>query len=463
MDLPPIPPRALPPGAWAPAVRAARAVLKPALRFAQIQAASGIVLLFAAVVALAWANSPWAASYAAFWHTPLSVGIGPYRFERDLHFWVNDGLMAIFFFVVGLEIRRELHEGELATLRRAALPALAAVGGMVVPAALYVAMNPGPPGNRGWGVPMATDIAFAVGVLTLLGNRVPPSLRVMLLALAIIDDLGAILVIAIFYSGPMNPLGVTAAGAGILLTLALQRFGVRQVIAYVPPALLTWGGTYASGIHPTIAGVVIGLLTPVRSWLGGEGFLAEAERAIEFVKARASHAGAHELARPLSALDSARREAVPPATWLELTFHPWVAWVIMPVFALANAGVSLAGVSLADPTRAAVVGGVVAGLVFGKPVGILLFSFLGVKLLGLQLPPAIDRKEMSVLGLVAGIGFTMSIFIAGLAFTDPALLAAAKLGVLGASLIAGVLGLVGGYLFLKPDPSQTGDARMGAH
>src|SRR5262245_8219181 len=252
-----------PPGSWGPALRARRGLFSPVERFLAVEAASGILLVLAAAAALAWANSPWSASYSALWHTPIGLRIGAFAFERDLHFWINDGLMAVFFFVVGLEIRREIHAGELADLRRAALPLAAALGGMVVPALIYAAFNAGRATLGGWGIPMATDIAFALGVLTLLGARVPTALRILLLALAVIDDVGAILVIALFYSSGIALAGLAAMGAGLLGVLLLQAFGVRSRLAYALPALVVWSGAYAGGVHPTLAGVVLGLLTPV--------------------------------------------------------------------------------------------------------------------------------------------------------------------------------------------------------
>jgi NhaA family Na+:H+ antiporter len=241
-----------PPGSWPAARAAAQRLLSPVERFLSVEAASGILLLVAAAAALSWANSPWRAAYEALWHTPIGLRLGPLAFERDLHFWINDGLMAVFFFVVGLEIRRELHGGELSELRRAALPVFAAVGGMVAPACIYLALNGGA-AARGWGVPMATDIAFAVGVLALLGKRVRPALRILLLALAVIDDLGAILVIALFYSTGVGFAGLFLAGFGIMVVLLMQKLGVRAPLAYLPPALVVWAGAYASGVHPTLA------------------------------------------------------------------------------------------------------------------------------------------------------------------------------------------------------------------
>ncbi len=381
-----------PPETWGPARQAALALVRPLERFLSIQAASGIVLLLAAVVAMVWANSPWKQSYVDLWHTPIVLGLGDLVFQKDLHFWINDGLMVIFFFVVGLEIRREIHQGELSELRRATLPIGAAIGGMVAPALIYLAFNHGRESASGWGVPMATDIAFAVGVLTLLGSRVPSALRVLLLALAIIDDIGAILVIALFYSSGIQVAGLAVALGGVLGTLALQRIGVRQVAVYIVPGLVVWAGMLSAGIHPTIAGVIMGLLTPAKSWFGEKGFLHEARDAIdEFSHKSKSPGGSdHELMPPLGRLDTARREAVAPVLRLESALHPWVAYGIMPIFALSNAGVSVGEVDLAGAETAVVALGVTLGLALGKPLGIVLFSLAVVKLGLCALPRGVD-------------------------------------------------------------------------
>ncbi|RYZ76453.1 MAG: Na+/H+ antiporter NhaA, partial [Proteobacteria bacterium] len=262
-----------PPETWRFARRFRAVATAPVERFLAVEASSGIFLLIVAAIALIWVNSPWAESYEALWHTPLGFTLGQWRFERDLHFWINDGLMTIFFFVVGLEIRREIHGGELSEVKRAVLPLMAALGGMIVPALIFLAFNTGRESATGWGIPMATDIAFAVGVIALLGKRISPALRILLLTLAVIDDIGAILVIAIFYSSGLSGTGFIIAGLGLAIIFTMKKMGIRSVWAYAPPALITWAGTYAAGIHPTIAGVVIGLMTPVEAWFGSEKFV----------------------------------------------------------------------------------------------------------------------------------------------------------------------------------------------
>jgi Na+:H+ antiporter, NhaA family len=450
-----------PPEAWEPLRRFMRAAGRPLERFMRIEAASGLLLLASAAIALAWANSAWSSAYAGLWHTPLGIRVGGLVFERSLEWVVNDGLMVIFFFVVGLEIRREIHCGELSEWRRAALPAAAALGGMLAPAAIYLALAGGAATRSGWGVPMATDIAFAVGILTLLGKRVPAALRVLLLALAVIDDLGAIVVIALFYSAGISLTGVLVAAAGLGAIGAMQRLGVRAKLAYVPPALVAWAGIYAAGAHPTIAGVIVGMMTPVRAWLGPDGFVADVRRELTQLERLSQRSlSTRELAGSLHHVDMARREALSPAESLIELLHPWVAFVIMPVFALANAGVVLTGPAL-DAESWQVATAVVGGLVVGKPAGVLLVCWLTTKTGIARLPTGVTARHLVVLGAVAGVGFTMSLFIAQLAFTDPQRLTAAKLGVIVASVIAAVVALALGRLLLDPAPlagsAQTAD------
>lgn len=450
-----------PPEAWRPLVRVAKLATRPLDRFLHVEAASGILLLVATAIALTWANSPWAGSYATVWHFPLGVTAGEYSFVRPLEWFVNDGLMVIFFFVVGLEIRREMSHGELSEWRRAALPAAAALGGMLVPALCYLAVAGAPSTRSGWGVPMATDIAFAIGILTLLGGRVPAALRVLLLALAVIDDLGAIVVIALFYSSGIAASGLFVAGLGVASIFVLRFLGVRNKLAYVAPGVVVWAGTYGAGIHPTIAGVVVGVLTPVRAWLGQDGFVKTTQEELDHLSTVGSDSlPSTELVGRLRHVDEARREAISPAEGLIAALHPWVAFFIMPLFALANAGVSLAGSNL-DAAAIRVAVGAALGLVLGKPVGVLLASFCVLSLGLAKLPRGLSLRHLLVLGVVAGVGFTMALFVAQLAFGDAELLAAAKLGVLVASLLAGVLAILLGRWLLRPedciDAAQTAD------
>ena len=453
---PPGAPSQLPAEASAPLLRVARVVARPLERFLAVEAASGILLIAAAAVALIWANSPWKHAYHDIWETPLVVVVGELRGEVTLHFVVNDVLMTVFFFVVGLEIRREIHAGELSDLRRASLPTVAALGGMVVPVIIYLAVTRGEGDvGRGWSVPMATDIAFAVGVLALLGKRVPPALRVLLLALAIIDDIGAILVIALFYSNGIGVVGLVVAATGIAAILVVRALGTRSAVAYLLPGIAVWAGVLAAGIHPTIAGVIVGLLTPARRWYGVDGFLAAGREHLAELARRAELPGAsgHDLVAPLEALRRAQREAISPVERLEAKLHPWVAFGIMPLFALANAGVTLEGLDLGvAPTEAI---GIAAGLVIGKPLGVILLSRIGVALGVSSLPRGVTWGGIALVGMVAGIGFTMALFISALAFESRAdLHGIAKLSVLGASAIAALLALALGRLLLPARPPQ---------
>ncbi len=448
---------AVPPEASPRASELAKRVLSPIQTFLHVQAASGIVLIVATAIALFLANGPFYETYHHLLEAPLGLRVGDLVFERPVHFWINDALMALFFFVVGLEIRREMHGGELANLRRAALPTAAAIGGMVAPALLYVLFNRGAGSAlKGWGVPMATDIAFAVGVLALLGNRVPPALRVLLLALAIIDDIGSILVIAIFYSSGLRPDGFVIAGAGIVAILLMQRFGVRRAMLYVLPGFVVWAGVLRSGVHPTIAGVVVGILTPAKTWIGAAGLVGVARRAAENIerglaKGDPGQIGAEDLHAEAERLELARREALSPAERLQLQLHPWVAFGIMPVFALANAGVHVDASAFAPGT---VTVGIVVGLVLGKPLGIVGVSLLSAKAGLCLLPRGIGFRELVVLGTVAGIGFTMALFVAALAFDSAARLDEAKVAVLGASGLASVIGLASGFALLRAAPRE---------
>jgi Na+:H+ antiporter, NhaA family len=414
-------------------------------RFLHIEAVSGIVLLMAAAIALIWANSPASGSYHALWHAPLSIGLGNHVVSQSLHFWINDALMAVFFLVVGMEIRREIHEGALASLQLAALPLAAALGGVLVPALIYVALNTEPTQLRGWAVPTATDIAFAVGVLALLGRSIPGNVRILLLALAIIDDIVAVLIIALFYSGGLDLSGLLVAGLGVLMVLGLQQIGVGSAWVYVLPGAVLWLGLLQTGVHPTLAGVALGLMTPALPGRMRELPLEQAARAVQDLGAQAS-ASSHGMAAPLRQLRQAHREMLPPVTRVQMALHPWVAFGVMPLFALANAGVTIDGVDLSLGGAQAVTLGVVLALVMGKPVGVVMASWLAVRLGWCHLPPGVTWTGVCLVGLLAGIGFTMSIFIATLAFDDANLLNAAKLGVLLASLMAAVLGLAWGFL-----------------
>lgn len=438
-----------PPEAWLPGRRMALRAMRPVEAFIHTEAAGGITLIAAALVAIVWANSPWHHSYEALWHTSFTVGLGNAVFTQDLHFWINEFAMTMFFLVIGLEVKREIIAGTLSNVRRAALPLTAAVGGMLVPATIYAVLNAGGPATHGWGVPMATDIAFAVGVLTLLGKRLPPGLRVLLLALAIVDDIGAILVIAIFYSSGLSTDGIFLVVLGIVLVLAYVRMGFRPGAKYLVPTVLIWAGLYQIGIHPTLAGVVVGLMAPVKPWFGPLGFLRVARESINEFEHLAKERGApdEELVVPLRKLSYAAREAVSPIVRLVSSMHGVVSFAIVPVFALANAGVRFSGIDFGQDAAWLIFFGITAGLVIGKPLGIIGVCWLGQKLGLCDVPTEVGWRGLLVVGAVAGIGFTMAIFIAELAFADAGQLAIAKAAVLTGSVAAAVIGVVLGRAF----------------
>lgn len=418
-------------------------------RMLHIESTSGIVLLIAAAIALTWANSPWAESYFATWHAPLALTLGPWNWSTDLHFFVNDVLMTIFFLVVGMEIRREMHNGALADVRQALLPIIAALGGVVVPALIYVAMA----GSdkillNGWAIPTATDIAFAVGVLALLGKSIPGALRIFLLALAIIDDIVAVLIIAFFYSGGLDYSGFGVALVGLLLVLLLNRMGVASAWAYVLPGAILWLGLLQTGAHPTLAGVVLGLMTPVAMRPAQQHHLDVAQQALTRIRLQAQQGQfeAEVLHHELRIANSAQRDLLPPVFRLPIQLHPWVAFGVMPIFALANAGVQFDGMDLSASGPQTVALGVLLALVLGKPIGVFAATFLAVKSGACTLPAGVNWRGVVLVGLLAGIGFTMAIFVGGLAFGDAALLGAAKLGILGASATAAIVGLAYGFV-----------------
>jgi NhaA family Na+:H+ antiporter len=410
-------------------------VTAPLERFMHVEAASGIVLLAATIAALILANSQLSEWFLAIWSTQVGFRIGSFEMYHSLKHWINDGLMAVFFFVIGLEVKRELVIGELRDPRRAALPIVGAIGGMVVPAGIYLALQVGEPGARGWGIPMATDIAFVVGCMAVLGSRVPHGLRVMLLSLAIADDIGAIMVIAIGYTESLDLTALILGLLGLVVVFLLARVGVRSFLAYIIVGALVWLAFHESGVHATIAGVALGLLTPTRAYIS-EGLFGEIlNRAGEIF-----HGGDWESegdrGAKLLRFRQAARETIPPVEFLETTLHPWVGFFIMPLFALANAGVPFELADFSDPVAQAVV----AGLVVGKPLGIVVLSFIAVRIGLARLPQGVGWGALSGGGFLAGIGFTMALFIAGLAL-EGEILDAAKVGVLGASAVAAAIGM----------------------
>jgi NhaA family Na+:H+ antiporter len=434
----------LPPALQREARTPLRRLLQPLRDLSKDSPRGAVLLLVATATAFALANSPWGPAWDRLWSTPIHVQVGGWTVGHSLVEWVNDGLMAVFFFVIGLEIKREVVHGELSSLRRAALPCVAALGGMVVPAALFLALNAGGPGASGWGVPVATDIAFALGALALVGDRVPISLKVFLTALAIVDDLGAIAVIGLFYGGELKLVPLLVGCGALAVSVAANLAQVRRPLAYFVIGLVVWTGFLESGIHATLAAVLMAFTVPaapitptgrplVQRLAALQAYLAEV------AAGREARIPDEEQLAVLDVMEDEIERAQPPLQKLERRMAPYVTLLVLPVFALANAGVRIegAGAMLLDPVCL----GVVIGLVLGKPLGITALSWLAVRAGLARLPAGVTWSQVVAVSVLAGIGFTMSLFIAGLAFEDPALGAAAKAGVLGASLVAGVVGL----------------------
>jgi NhaA family Na+:H+ antiporter len=429
---------------------------RPLRRFFAIEAASSALLLAATLIALGLANSPWREGWAHFWHQRLAIEIGGFELALSLVHWVNDALMAIFFFVVGLEIKRELTIGELASRERAMLPVFGALGGMVAPACIYLLLQPGGDAAAGWGIPMATDIAFAVAALALLGRRVAPGLKVFLLALAIVDDLGAVTVIAVFYTDEIRLSALFAAVLGLGLVYATRLAGVRAYAPYFVVGAGVWLATLGSGVHATVAGVLLGLLTPVHPLVERRTLIERArERAAEAL-ARIGDGGSLAPEPVLQEVRHLSREAQSPLEYLTHQLHPWVAFVVMPVFALANAGVTLDASTLGAAEGRGVALAVGAGLLLGKPLGIALFALAAVKLGVAVMPKGVTPGALVGAGLLGGIGFTMALFITALAFGEGPLADAAKVGVLSASLFACVGGVLLLARVLPANPAEAG-------
>lgn len=433
---------------------------RPLQRFVALEVGGGLVLLLATLAALAWANSPWREAYDHVWHLPLAVRLGDWALDLSLKHWIDDGLMALFFFVVGMEIKRELVVGELASARRAALPVAAALGGMAAPALVYAAFNAGGPGSHGWAVPMATDIAFTLGLMVLLGRRAPRGLRVFVTALAIVDDLGAVLVIALFYAGQLLPLWLLAACLLWSLLLLLNLGGTSHPLPYALLGLLLWFAVLHSGLHATVAGVLAAFAIPVRARIDGREFLRRAGAALRvFAKGLETQAPGRQLPSAeqrmaIEALEESCERAESPLQRLEHAMHPWVTYLVLPLFALANAGLALEGGffrALADPVGR----GVVFGLVLGKPLGIMAACALVLRLGWAELPQGLRRRHLLGAACLCGIGFTMALFIGNLAFVDPAQATVAKLAILQASFLAALLGAA--ILSLSPRPAPETD------
>jgi Na+:H+ antiporter, NhaA family len=412
-------------------------------RFVQSETSGSVLLFGATVVALVWANSPWSASYFALWKLPLQIGRRP-LLSMDLHHWIDDGLMVLFFLVVGLEIKREIVKGELSSFRQAALPIMAALGGMIIPAILYFTLNRSGPGARGWGIPMATDIGFAMGVLALLGKRIPSSLRVFMLALAIVDDVGAILVIAFFYTPKISLSALAAAGAllALLVVIAMRR---APISVYAVAGFFFWAAVLSSGVHATIAGVILGLIAPIQPKFRPEELTESAEPLLSSFQAQISSQDKSSAEATLTELNQLLRGTDSIAERLERGVHPWVCYLVLPLFALASAGVNLSTERLKLALSSPIALGIVLGLVVGKAVGITAFSFLAVESKIAGMADDLTWAGIAGIAMLAGVGFTVALFISGLSFEDETSVAAAKVAVLAASLAAGAIG----YLFLR--------------
>ena len=419
--------------------------VQPFVRFTRIEAASGIVLLAAAALALLWANSPWSDAYfQLFDETRFVFELGPIHLDESLAEIVNDGLMAIFFFVVGLEIKREFVIGELRDPRAAALPVVAAFGGMLIPALIYLALvaPSRPEAVAGWAIPMATDIAFAVGVVALLGRRLPPAAKLFILAVAIADDIGAILVIALFYTSDLS-MAWLAVGASLLVLIGFgQRVGVRSSLFYGSAAVAVWFAMLESGVHATIAGIALGFLTPARALYSSEEFETKARGILDTYPVGDSPEDDEKSDYEAELLSTVAIESISPLNRLENRLLPWTSYVIVPLFALANAGVDFRGTDPMEILTNPVAQGVAAGLIFGKTIGISLFTWLAVRTGLGRLPPNTTWRHIVGLAALAGIGFTVSLFITNLAFADQDLGDLARIGIFAGSLLAGIIGSV---------------------
>ena len=430
-----------------------RDVILPAQTFFHTPTISGALLFAAAVVAMFWANSPWAQAYERLWSAPMTVDLALLTISQDLRHWVNDGLMTIFFFVIGLEIKREVLDGALSSPRRATLPAMAAVGGMVCPALIYLALNAGGQTAKGWGIPVATDIAFAVGVLALLGSRIPSEVRIFLLALAIVDDIGAILVIALFYSHTFS-LPAFAAALGLLaVMLILKRWHLLRPPWLVLCGVLFWVAVLKSGIHATIAGVILGLIASSQPTFKPATFADSVEALLGRFRDALDRHEPERIADTFGQMEALSEGTEAPLDRLERRIHPWSAYLVMPLFALANAGVPISGSMLYEAVTSWMAWGIIVGLVLGKFAGVAGFAWLALRLNLAQLPAQITRRHLLGVGCLAGIGFTMSLFIAGIAFDDAALISIAKLAILVASLLSGV----SGYCILRSDAGKASE------
>jgi Na+:H+ antiporter, NhaA family len=426
-------------------------IISPFTRFARTEAAGGIVLLASTIVALIWSNSPWQHSYHSLLETKLTIGFGSFVVSENRHHWINDGLMSLFFFMVGLEIKREFLVGELSSLRRAAFPFIGALGGLIVPAIIYISIAGDAQFSRGWAIPISTDIAFTLGLLTFLGSRIPASLRIFVTALAIVDDIFAVAVIAIFYTSEIEYVSLAIGIGGVVLSLIANFLGIRKPVVYAVIGIVVWWAVLNSGVHATIAGILLAFTIPARTFLKKSEFLDQSRWLLGRLEAAPEHS--FEEHSILHTLEQKAEQADSPLHRIEHGLQPWVSFLVMPLFALANAGVDVThdlGGALKHPVSL----GILLGLFVGKPLGIWLCSFLAAKTGFVSLPAHTSWNQMFGAAALCGIGFTMSLFVAGLAFDDDALLSISKIAILGASIAAGI----GGWVVLVRSAPKTAAA-----
>ncbi len=432
-------------------------LIRPFQSFADRETSSGFLLLFVTATAIVWVNSSYGHIYEEIFHTHFMVGFAGFSIDQTLHFWINDGLMTIFFFVVGLEIKREVLVGELNSFRLAALPIAGAIGGMVAPALIYVGFNLGGEALHGWGVPMATDIAFTLGALSLLGSRIPHALTVFVVALAIVDDLGAVLVIALFYTSDLSPFYVQLSGAFLAVLIVFNILGFRSPIPYIIVGFALWVAVSQSGVHATVAGVLLALTIPARSRYDTDAFLEKSNQVLHEFDCAGSCGYSintnedHQAA--VHTLKAMCHNVMPPLHRLEYTLHVPVAFLIIPLFGLANAGVAVDMRTVISELTAPVSLGIIGGLFLGKQLGIFAAVWVAVKFGLADLPRGADKMQVYGCAILCGIGFTMSLFIANLAFTDPAVLNAAKIAVFAGSLLSCLIGMSALYRAPKPERS----------
>lgn len=431
-------------------------ILKPVSKFVHQEFTGGIVLFVSVVVAIIWANSPLSESYHLLWETKFAVGIDGQRFVQPLHVWINDGLMALFFFVIGLELKREFIAGELSSFKKASLPMVAALGGMLVPALIYIAFNHGLSSSHGWGIPMATDIAFALGLLSLAGKHIPGSVKVFLSALAVADDLGAVLVIALFYTNEIALLPLGIAGLLLILLWIGNLLGIRDTLFYLIVGIIIWYCFLLSGVHATIAGVLVAFMIPARTKINEAEYVQKVRQYTDEFERAIPQDGSLTTSEQHLTIERIKQislDAETPLQKIENSLHPWVAFVIMPLFALANAGMHIGSdffSHLSNPVSL----GVSLGLILGKFIGVFSFTWIMIKLRLAVLPQLATWRHIIGVALLAGVGFTMSLFVTGLAFDHIEMVDEAKYGILLASLISGTAGII--LLRRSPEVKQSG-------